>query len=155
MSNIRKQIFLGALLHDIGKFYQRADKKFSDKYNELSPFSKNMAEDICPVNEYGRYGYQHVIWTNEFFEKFKTKLEKIPGIKQNLYSDSEINNIVNFACNHHKPQSKQQAFITIGDWWSAGIDRQNPINDDKNKIYTTYNIIDKYKSKCDEYAYTL
>jgi len=129
---VRQKIYLGALLHDIGKFYQRADKNFSDKYNELSDFSKNIAEDICPINDFGRFGYQHVIWTNEFFEKIKGKLEQLPGLKQNLYSDTDINNVVNFACNHHKPQTKEQAFITIGDWWSAGIDRQNTIAD-KNK----------------------
>lgn len=121
----RQKIFLGALLHDIGKFYQRADKRFSDKYNDLSDFSKKMAEDICPVNEHGRYGYQHVIWTNEFFERFNEKLQRIPGVKENLYLDSSLDNIVNYACNHHKPQTLLQSFITIGDWWSAGIDRMN------------------------------
>ena len=120
---IRQKIYLGALLHDIGKFYQRADKNFSDKYNELSNFSKNIAEDICPVNDYGRFGYQHVIWTNEFFEKFNNKIQQIPGVKENLYTDSSIDNITTFACNHHKPQTLLQSFITIGDWWSAGIDR--------------------------------
>jgi len=124
MDNIRKQIYLGALLHDIGKFYQRADKKFNDKFNELSEYSKKMANDICPVNDYGRFGYQHVIWTNEFFEKFQEKIEKIPGFKNNPYFESNVDNIVNFACNHHKPQSRLQAFITLGDWWSAGMDRQ-------------------------------
>lgn len=126
--NIRQKIYLGALLHDIGKFYQRADKKFSDKYNDLSIYSKNIANDICPVNKYGHFGYQHVIWTNEFFEKFSIKLQQIPGIKENLYTDSSTDNIVTFACNHHKPQTLLQSFITIGDWWSAGVDRQNADN---------------------------
>ena len=67
---LRHKVFLGALLHDIGKFYQRADKSLLDEYNSLSSYSKRIAEDICPINEYGRFGYQHVIWTNEFFEKF-------------------------------------------------------------------------------------
>ena len=122
MEKQRQLIYLGALLHDIGKFYQRADKGFSDKYNELSKFSKNMAEDICPINDHGRFGYQHVIWTNEFFEKFNRKFHQIPGVKENLYTNSTTDNIVNFACNHHKPQSLLQSFITIGDWWSAGIE---------------------------------
>jgi len=134
MDNIRKQIYLGALLHDIGKFYQRADKKFADKYNELSQYSKNMAEDICPVNDYGRFGYQHVIWTNEFFERFQKKIEEIPGFKNNLYTESTIDNLVNFACNHHKPQSKLQAFVTLGDWWSAGIDRGEILKNKEENI---------------------
>ncbi len=122
---IRQKIYLGALLHDIGKFYQRADKGFSDKYNELSAFSKNIAEGICPINEQGRFGYQHVVWTNEFFEKFNSKIEQIPGVKENRYTSYSVDNIVTFACNHHKPQSLLQSFVTIGDWWSAGIDRRD------------------------------
>ena len=43
---LRHKVFLGALLHDIGKFYQRSDKSFSDKYNSLSSYSKRLAEDI-------------------------------------------------------------------------------------------------------------
>ena len=132
--NKRNQIYLAALLHDIGKFYQRADKKFADKYNELSDYSKRMAEDICPINEQGRFGYQHVIWTNEFFEKFGKKIEQIPGFKDDLYSNSSIDNVVNFACNHHKPQTLLQSIITMGDWWSAGIDRQIIVNDEQKNI---------------------
>ena len=122
-NSIRQKIFLAALLHDIGKFYQRADKRYADKESELSEYSKNIAEDICPVNSQGRFGYQHVIWTNEFFEKFNKKFEELPGVKENRYQESSIDNIVTYACNHHKPQSLLQSFITLGDWWSAGIDR--------------------------------
>ena len=123
MDNKRQIIYLGALLHDIGKFYQRADKNFFDKYNELSGYSKNLANDICPINDSNRFGYQHVIWTNEFFEKFREKFESIPGVRNNLYSESDIDNLINFACNHHKPQSRKQALISLADGWSAGIDR--------------------------------
>ena len=123
MDKNRQLIYLGALLHDIGKFYQRADKKFFDKYNELSEYSKKLANDICPINDFGSFGYQHVIWTNEFFIKFKQKFESIPGVQNNLYSDSNIDNLINFACNHHRPQSKEQALISLADGWSAGIDR--------------------------------
>jgi CRISPR-associated protein Csm1 len=121
----REIFFLAGLLHDIGKFWQRADKNFLNKENELSEYSKKLANDICPVNDQGRFGYQHVVWSNEFLEKFKSKLEKIPGLKENIYSkeNSGENNISNFAVNHHKPRSLEQAIITLADWWSAGIDR--------------------------------
>lgn len=126
--NIKREvIFLAGLLHDIGKFWQRADKSFSDKQNELSDYSKKMAEDICPVNDQGRFGYQHVIWGNEFFEKFQNKFDKIPGIKENLFQtqNSGENNLMNLAVNHHKPQTLLQGIVTVADWWSAGIDRTN------------------------------
>lgn len=125
MDKQRQLIYLGALLHDIGKFYQRADADFYDKYNELSEYSKNLANDICPINNNNHFGYQHVIWTNNFFEKFKEKFESIPGVRNKLYSGSDIDNLMNFASNHHKPQSRKQALISLADGWSAGIDRIN------------------------------
>lgn len=121
---LRCRIFLAALLHDVGKFYQRADESFSDRYNELSPYSKKIAEDICPVNEHGRFGYQHVVWTNEFFEKYGRILLDVPGVKtNNIDSDDSL---ASFACNHHKPKTELQALVTLADWWSAGIDRTEP-----------------------------
>lgn len=128
MENQKEHVYLAALLHDIGKFYQRADKKLADKGNELSEYSKRLADDICPINDKGRFGYQHVIWTNEFFEKFKNVLYSVPGIKQNIWENegSQFDSIANLACRHHKPQSLLQSMISLADWWSAGIDRQNP-----------------------------
>ncbi|OJV38785.1 MAG: type III-A CRISPR-associated protein Cas10/Csm1 [Bacteroidales bacterium 36-12] len=125
MDDKRNLIYLAGLLHDIGKFYQRADQPFSDAYAELSDYSKKLANDICPINDQGRFGYQHVVWTNEFFEKNRSKFESIPGIKANLYNTTNEDCLENLACNHHKPQSVMQAIITMADWWSAGIDRRN------------------------------
>lgn len=124
----REIIFLAGLLHDIGKFYQRADRNFADKQNELSAYSRQMAESICPVNDHGKFGYQHVIWGNEFFEKVQLKLKTIPGVSDNIFSPKHPgeDNLVNFAVNHHKPQTKLQAIITLADWWSAGMDRTQP-----------------------------
>lgn len=126
MENCRERIYLAALLHDIGKFYQRADQAFSDRYNTLSDSSKRMAELICPVNEYGKFGYQHVVWTNELFERFSRKLTEIPGMKQNLFYDEVDDSLANLACNHHVPRTEQQALVSLADWWSAGIDRRDP-----------------------------
>ena len=116
MDNRRQMIYLAALLHDIGKFYQRASNK--------------SIKEIRPGYDKEEFGYQHAEWTNEFFNlgKVKNTLEKVPGLKQNLYEDQTENqfNVANLASNHHRPQNIDEAFITLGDWWSAGIDRQNP-----------------------------
>lgn len=127
MDNTRSQIFLGALLHDIGKFYQRSDSSFSDKYNHLSEYSKRMAEYLCPINDFGSFGYQHVIWTNEFIEGNSTIFTRVPGLSQNLIGKSDADDsFASFASNHHRPKSLLQAIITMADWWSAGIDRTDP-----------------------------
>ncbi len=60
-------IILGALLHDIGKFFRNA---YPDE-NQLSSQSKGMERSICPKDtQTQRYTHKHVLWTNEFFEKF-------------------------------------------------------------------------------------
>jgi CRISPR-associated protein Csm1 len=127
MENKRDLVYLAALLHDIGKFYQRADSGFSDKQVQLTDYSKQLANDICPLNDKGKFGYQHVVWTNEFFEKVRTKLNNIPQLKVNLYETTDDDCLANMACNHHKPKTELQAIVALADWWSAGIDRREPI----------------------------
>ena len=61
----KESIILAALLHDIGKFYQRTKVQLSDQ-------SKNMKGVLCPVYQ-GRYSHYHVLWTNEFFEQYFAK----------------------------------------------------------------------------------
>lgn len=126
MDNIKEQIYLGALLHDIGKFYQRADRPLSDKQNELSPYSKRLADDICKVYPSGGFGYQHTIWANQFLDDIADTLTKVPGIRQNIYENPDLeDSLINFACNHHRPRTLLQGIVTLADWWSAGIDRSN------------------------------
>lgn len=150
MNFTEHQIYLGALLHDIGKFYQRADKGLSEK-NELSQYSKNLADSLCKAYDNGGYGYQHVLWTNEFLTKHEKLLGSIPEIRNGASEDS----LVNFACNHHRPKTLLQGIITLADWYSAGIDRTTidtennnhpPINWGKQRykkipLYSIFNTI--------------
>jgi len=103
-------IILAALLHDIGKFMQRAEIP-------LSPQSKNMENIICPVYQ-GRYSHQHVLWTNEFFEKYFIK--KYP---QFSYLDNQKDNVANLASYHHRPETPLQVIIQEADHLSSGMDR--------------------------------
>ncbi len=139
--NKREQIYLAALLHDIGKFYQRADKSFSDKYNTLSDYSKRVANMICPLNDNGRFGYQHVIWTSEFLEENTNIINKIPAFKQNNFDNKNAeDSFISFACNHHNPKTELQAIVTLADWWSAGIDRTDPKTLEQEELDSEKNI---------------
>lgn len=127
MEHVKEHIYLGALLHDIGKFYQRADCRFSEKENDLSDYSKRIAEDICKLYPTGNFGYLHTVWTNEFLSKVKNILGRIPELKVNSYEDATAeDSFTNFACNHHRPKTVLQGIVTLADWWSAGVDRSKP-----------------------------
>lgn len=128
---IREHVYLAALLHDIGKFYQRADKIFSDKTNELSENVKKNADYICPLNKEGNFGYQHAVWTLQFLTDVISVLKKIPDFITNNFDYNESkDNVFQLAAYHHKPSSELQALISIADWWSAGIDRRQSLEKD-------------------------
>ncbi|MCM8827665.1 MAG: type III-A CRISPR-associated protein Cas10/Csm1 [Candidatus Omnitrophica bacterium] len=97
----RESLILAALLHDIGKFYQRA----YPQEEVLSQITINLQQHICPYREIGSFfTHKHVLWTNEFFEKFFSRLSLS----------------ANFAIYHHKPAEYEHKIIQIADWLSSG-----------------------------------
>lgn len=163
MERIREHIYLAALLHDIGKFYQRADKPFSDKMNDLSDSVKKMAGFICPLNNDGRFGYQHTVWTLQFLSEIEKKLKAIPNFSQSIFNgDNNQDSIFQLASFHHKPSTELQALISLADWWSAGVDRREKLEEEscgneeikwgKNRykqipLYSVFNGINKGRGK--------
>lgn len=103
-------VVFGALLHDIGKFMQRAEVP-------LSVQSLRMESTICKLypGRQGRYSHKHVLWTHEFFEMFSNH----PVLGMTLESDS----MANLAAYHHRPSSKLQEVIQLSDCLSSGSDR--------------------------------
>lgn len=133
--SIREHIYLAALLHDIGKFYQRADKSFSDKESELSDSVRRIADYLCPMNERGHFGYQHTVWTLQFLTEIEANLKKIPDFSQNLFDgEKDQNTIFQLASFHHKPSTELQALISLADWWSAGVDRRVKLEEENGDI---------------------
>lgn len=118
-------VILAALLHDIGKFMQRAEIP-------LSLQSKNMENTICHVYR-GRYSHQHVLWTNEFFEKCFIK--RYP---QFSYLENQKDNVANLASYHHRAETPLQMIIQEADCLSSGMDRCEKDEEDEvsgNFIY--------------------
>ena len=127
MSKERHKIFLAALLHDIGKFYQRADQPYW-KSEKLSTTSKNLADVICPQKDTGGVTFpthQHVIWTNDFLETTLSNQLKDLGFAVNPFDqrDKNENNLINLSVYHHRPSTKIQGLIQMADHWASGIDR--------------------------------
>ena len=114
---IRQKIYLGALLHDIGKFYQRADKNGTHKSELLSEIVKNSESVYCPQYK-GQYSHKHVLWTADFFVKFKTQFNNLDKSKDNI-------SLERLASGHHNPleNSLYEKIIQKADWHSSGVDR--------------------------------
>ena len=114
-----KSVVLGALFHDIGKFYQRADKNVSYKSSELLGYDTRKNIDlICPNPSKG-YTHKHALWTFDFFQKQKNHFRAIFLNEDKLGED----NLTNLASYHHKPSTQLQTLIQQADWLSSGMDR--------------------------------
>ncbi|MBS4056315.1 MAG: type III-A CRISPR-associated protein Cas10/Csm1 [Bacteroidales bacterium] len=116
----KQRIYLSGLLHDLGKFYQRADSSFETS-KEISLVTRNNAPNICRSGQGGYLTHQHVIWTAEFIEK---KRAKFPFLAE-IYSDAAF---------HHKPQSGEGKLVQLADWWASGIDRSKEVTDEALKL---------------------
>jgi len=138
---LREKIYLAALLHDIGKFYQRASGNSNATDSKLSAQTLKIEDYICPKNyKSQRRTHKHVLWTNEFLET-NLKINKITQsgtqiFKTNPWKPTELDadNIINLASNHHSPQSDLQKIVQLADWWSSGMDRVLSGEDDKEVL---------------------
>lgn len=95
MENTREHIYLAALLHDIGKFYQRADTGSVQNSKYLKGHCKDESS-FCPEYK-GRYSHKHVLWTAQFIEDFSSVFKSL--IKNNELSNKD--NLIYLAAGHH------------------------------------------------------
>ncbi len=114
-----KAVVLGALFHDIGKFYQRADEAIAYKDSTfLSYQTKKHIDIICPNFSSG-YSHKHALWTYEFFCNNAELFRQIFGNEKELGED----NLINLASYHHHPSTPLQNLVKMADWYSSGMDR--------------------------------
>jgi len=135
---IRESIILGALLHDIGKFWQRCEEKGGiDNASFLDSNVRNtISNDICPGRKYGDVTiltHQHVAWTYQFLTKFESKIYPT--------GTSDEESILQFASGHHRsiPSTSLQTLIQVADWISAAQDRNGDTGDIKDELSRSYN----------------
>lgn len=112
-------IALAGLLHDVGKFMQRAEVP-------LANASKEMENTICPVYQ-GRYSHKHVLWTSEFFDLF----DRHPLLAAKAGDDS----LSSLASYHHNPSSPLQKLIQLADCLSSANDRMHDSEDHGRDAY--------------------
>ncbi|MFH0784208.1 MAG: type III-A CRISPR-associated protein Cas10/Csm1 [Pseudomonadota bacterium] len=143
------KIALAGLLHDIGKFAQRAEVP-------LSPASKGIENSICKINRLGYYSYRHVLYTNEFFELFANH--------RHLGTTKGEDSISNLASYHHFPTTRLQELIQLADWLSSGSDRHEDEEGTSDReqykkarlhVIFDYMKLDDQQNKTHEYRYEL
>ena len=101
------QTALAALLHDIGKFAQRAGCK--DLYK------REMEGQILPAQQGGHYSHNHALYTYGFLEEHLP--EHLPQILR-------VQDVAQMAAKHHNPGSIEEQLVSVGDWAASGIDRR-------------------------------
>lgn len=112
-----KTVILAALLHDIGKFYQRAGHKLEQE-------DSYWIQVCCKrfQTSYGeRYSHQHAVYSGKFIRHY------LKG-----YDELEI-----LAMHHHMPEnapSSQERYltklITLADWLTSGERRDKEIDEE-------------------------
>ncbi len=117
----------GALLHDVGKFMQRAHAP--GDLERLHPTSAGAENTFCPVFD-GRYSHRHVLWSDAFFDWLVDTVGAPDGLDLRLAQK--------LAASHHRPEAagKHEALaraVAEGDRLSAGMDRRTPEEGDPRR----------------------
>lgn len=121
----REHVYLAALLHDIGKFYQRADTgsvKTSIYLNEI-----NKVESTFLPQKDGFYTHKHCLWTAQFIDDFNSVFSNLIQKSEKTTEDVR-ENLINLSAGHHLPffqQSELGKIIKEADHLSSGMDRDN------------------------------
>jgi len=111
------EITLGALLHDIGKFMQRAFGSIKEIDGDYDIDA--LESSICPKHSSkGYYSHKHVLFTDAFFDLINNN--GIFFFPEGL----NVNTIRDIAKYHHKPNSKQSWICAKADRYSSGMDRR-------------------------------
>jgi CRISPR-associated protein Csm1 len=113
----KKQLLVAALLHDIGKFWQRADTWLGPDC-AIKDTRTDFLKSLVPFNNNGKPTHQHALWTYQFLE------DKAATFQQLGIWNTDLGKLSELAARHHQPGSEAECIIQLADHYSAGIDRQ-------------------------------
>ncbi len=112
------EIILAGLLHDIGKFYQRA----SQPGVNISPETDTLRGYVCPTSDKGYSTHLHALYTREFCDRY---LDALP-------SAVRASTVARLASCHHRPSPDDEALIAEADRLSSAMDR---LPDDQEDVH--------------------
>ncbi len=126
MENNREHLYLAALLHDIGKFYQRADTGMVSTSRFLSELNK--VESIFLPARKGVFTHKHCLWTAQFIEDHKAVFQHLTG--PDFLNMTDKNNLFSLAACHHLKKEQLSdlgQLIKEADCLSSGMDRETEL----------------------------
>lgn len=133
-NSLKQSIILGALLHDIGKFMQRAE--VSCRYEK----DENEMQRVCRYDKEGNFfSHRHSLWTVEFFERY---CDYFPEITSRFENPDD--NAANFAAKHHNPDTPLQWIVAEADRLSSGMDRLKKDEEDETRRIDIYKRVRLY-----------
>jgi CRISPR-associated protein Csm1 len=103
-----QQVALAALLHDVGKFAQRAEAD-PEKYRTIANL-----QEFAVTGPHGETAYHHAAYTWQFIESHLPWLTRLGNTE---------GNVGQWAARHHKPSTVWDWIVAESDRLSAGMDR--------------------------------
>ena len=113
------KVVIAALVHDIGKFAQRAG-------------------DIKSKHMEGEYKYAHCLYTDAFIDPRPPERPRLP-LPTQLGDSRSRGELARMAAAHHDPDEDYLAEVAIqvADWLSAGMDRRPDPEEEEKEDYLT------------------
>lgn len=109
------KVAIAGMLHDIGKFAERAGMDVSQDYRDRN------AQQYQHYNvTEKRHTHQHALFTAAFVEQLTDSLPR----QFNSPGWGEGDCLINLAAAHHKPETPLQWIVSEADRLSSGLDRQ-------------------------------
>ncbi len=131
--NASCRVAFAALIHDIGKFAERAKI-------EISPDTKERNQQVfCPHDNY-RFTRVHAAYTGIAIDKIEKYIPKINNVDTFPFQmDEKDDSIIGAAARHHKPETYLQHIISTADRLSSAFERSQ---------YEQYNLSPETENYC-------
>ncbi len=106
-------IAMAALMHDIGKFYQRTGAEADEGNMHL----------YCKRNSEGFLTHHHALFTAQAIDRISGNQGWLrPFIEHSIFEGDD--SFINAASMHHKPETRLQWIVAIADRVSSGFERE-------------------------------